>query len=83
MKQCFVELILLPLFLFALEWIIFMFEAEFFFWTGVFTTLFSLLLVVLAPIVIMPLFYKFEPMKDNLLTGDIRSLADDVSFPLE
>lgn len=39
-------------------------------------------MIVLAPLVIMPLFNKFDPIEDNLLKRDIEALATDCKYPV-
>jgi len=45
-------------------------------------TLFQLLVAYIAPVVILPLFNKFEPLKDEALREDIFALARKAGFPL-
>jgi len=45
--------------------------------------LFQLLMTFIAPVLIMPLFNKFEPLKDEELGKEILELADKARFPLE
>ena len=55
---------------------------NFFFYAGLFITVFMLIMIVLAPLVIMPLFNKFDPIEDNLLKRDIEALATDCKYPV-
>jgi hypothetical protein len=48
---------------FGLLYIIYKTGDSFVFWAGLFITVFALILVVLAPTVIMPLFNKFDPLE--------------------
>ncbi len=48
----------------------------------VFVTLFQLLIAYIAPVVIFPLFNKFEPLQDEALRDDIFALARKAGFPL-
>lgn len=66
----------------GLLWIIYKTGENFFFWSCIFITVFVFLLVVLAPLVIMPLFNKFAPLEENILKKDIESLATEIKFPL-
>ena len=50
-------------------------------WAAV--TAFTLLLQYLAPRVIMPLFYDFEPLEDEALRKNILSYAEAVDFSIE
>lgn len=47
-----------------------------------FVTLFQLLVAYIAPVVIFPLFNKFEPLQDEALREDIFALARKAGFPL-
>ncbi len=47
-----------------------------------FVTLFQLLVAYIAPVVILPLFNKFEPLQDEALRDDIFALARKAGFPL-
>ena len=40
-------------------------------------------MVVIAPLVIMPLFNKFSPFEENVLKKDIEALAQSINFPLQ
>lgn len=51
-------------------------------YVGIFITVVVLLFVVIAPIWIMPLFNKFDPIEENILKRDIDALAKDVSYPV-
>lgn len=45
-------------------------------------TLFQLLVAYIAPVVILPLFNKFEPLQDEALREEIFGLAQKAGFPL-
>jgi len=45
--------------------------------------LFQLLMTFIAPVLIMPLFNKFEPLEDEELREEILALANEAHFPLE
>jgi len=64
-----------------LLWIMYSTGDDFVIWACVFITVFSLLLVVIAPILIMPLFNKFDPMEENKLRQDVVSLAEKIKYP--
>lgn len=49
-------------------------------WIGL--SLFQLLLTFIAPVLILPLFNKFEPLQDEELGEQILALARQASFPL-
>lgn len=51
------------------------------FWAGVAVTLFGVLLANLAPILIYPLFFKFEPLEDETVRDRLSSLADRSETP--
>jgi STE24 endopeptidase len=55
---------------------------NFFIYAGLFITFFMLIIIVLAPLVIMPLFNKFDPIEENLLKRDIEALAIDCKYPV-
>jgi len=50
--------------------------ASWWFWAWVFFTLFEIILMWLYPVLIAPLFNKFEPIKDEALRGKINALMD-------
>lgn len=52
-------------------------------YVGVFITVFILMFLVLVPIVIMPLFNKFEPIEENTLKKDIYALAEECKYPVK
>lgn len=74
-------LIGLPL-LAALLWI---FEAvpAAWLWGWLLVTAFSLVLTYVAPIWIMPLFNKFEPLEEGELKTEIHKMAENCDFPLK
>ena len=76
------NLILSPLIYWALLSIIYKTGDNFFIYAGLFITFFVLIMVVLAPLVIMPLFNKFDPIEENLLKQDIQALAGDCKYPV-
>jgi len=45
--------------------------------------LFQLLMTFIAPVLILPLFNKFEPLDNEALQGKILDLAHEADFPLE
>jgi STE24 endopeptidase len=49
-------------------------------WVAVFFTLFSVVLARLAPIIIFPIFYKFEPIKNEELKNKLLKLCEDVKL---
>ena len=46
-------------------------------------SIFQLLMAFVAPVLILPLFNKFEPLQDEALRTKILDLADEADFPLE
>jgi STE24 endopeptidase len=54
--------------------------ASWWFWAWVFFTLFEIILMWLYPVLIAPLFNKFEPIKDEALREKINSLMDKVGL---
>ena len=46
-------------------------------------SLFQLLMTFIAPVLILPLFNKFEPLEDEELREEIEELASEADFPLE
>jgi len=51
-------------------------------YAGVFLTVFVILIVILVPLVIMPMFNKFEQIEENTLKNDLVALANDCKYPL-
>lgn len=72
----------MPLILFVLLLIINRTGEYFYLWAGLFMTVFSLLIMVIAPICIMPMFNKFDPIEENSLKKDIEALASKIDYPL-
>lgn len=52
-------------------------------WGWIFVTAFSLVLTYVAPIWILPLFNKFEPLEDGELKSEIHAMAESCDFPLK
>lgn len=67
-------------FLFVVLWLMDAAGAYWWFWAFLFILAFQLLMVVLYPSLIAPLFNKFEPLKDGELRGRILALADQLGF---
>ena len=76
-------MILLPPLLYGLLWIVYSTGENFYLYAGIFLTVGVLLLVILIPFVIMPIFNKFEPLEENLIKKDIEALATDCNYPLK
>ncbi|MDH3981749.1 MAG: M48 family metallopeptidase, partial [Kiritimatiellaceae bacterium] len=49
---------------------------------AVFYILFAVVISSLAPVVIMPLFHKFEPLEDGDLTTAVRTLLEEAGVPV-
>ena len=43
---------------------------------------FSIFMMTIYPVVIMPMFNKYEPLKDGELKTSIYALADRIKYPL-
>jgi STE24 endopeptidase len=48
-----------------------------------FMTVFSVFMMTIVPVVIMPLFNKYEPLPDGELKTQIYILADKLNYPLK
>jgi STE24 endopeptidase len=83
LKAFLVQIILLPPLLYGLLWIIYSTGDNFYLYAGIFLTVGVLVLVILMPFVIMPIFNKFEPLEENQIKKDIEALASDVNYPLQ
>ena len=77
-----IKVLLVSGFLYGLLWIIHTTGDNFVFYTCLFITGAILLLIFLFPLVIMPIFNRFDPLEDNALKKDIEELATSVKFPL-
>lgn len=66
----------------AILWVILRTGKSFVLWTCLLVLGFQLLMVVLYPTVIQPLFNKFTPLEKGPLREKIEALAQRVSFPL-
>ncbi len=62
--------------------IIFMGGERFYLYVWAFTFVFSVIMMTLVPVVIMPLFNKYEKLPDGPLKDSIYELAGKLSFPL-
>jgi STE24 endopeptidase len=67
-------------FLFGVLWLMEVTGAYWWAWALVFILAFQLLMVVLYPTLIAPLFNKFEPLQEGQLRERILALADQVGF---
>jgi STE24 endopeptidase len=76
MKSLFLGLLLgIPVAV-VIYWILRTYPGTWWLWAGVFLIAFAVMLGHLAPVVILPLFYKLTPLQDPVLVGRIQSLAD-------
>jgi STE24 endopeptidase len=55
---------------------------HFYIYVWAFTFVFSVLMMTIYPVVIMPLFNKYEPLKEGKLKEEIYELAGRLEFPL-
>jgi STE24 endopeptidase len=67
-------------FLFGVLWLMDAAGRYWWFWVFLFMTAFQLLMVVLYPVLIAPLFNKFAPLKDGELKRRILEMADQIGF---
>jgi STE24 endopeptidase len=76
-KSAVLGLVISGLLLGALLWVIRAAPDSWWFWGFLLVSAFQVLLTLLYPVVIAPLFNKFEPVKDELLAAKIRRLMED------
>lgn len=55
---------------------------HFYIYVWLFTFVFSLIMMTLVPVFIMPLFNKYEPLKDGDLKDSIYAMAKSIKYPL-
>src|SRR4051812_16993683 len=67
-------------FLFCVLWLMERAGAHWWFWVFLFISAFQLLMVVIFPTLIAPLFNKFEPLEDGEFKQRILALADRIGF---
>jgi STE24 endopeptidase len=75
-KSIIISAILLSIMVSAFMAFILYLPASWWFWAWVFFTLFEILMLWLYPVVIAPLFNKYEPIQDELLKGEITALME-------
>ena len=56
---------------------------HFYIYVWIFTFLFSIFMMTIVPVVIMPLFNKYEPLPEGALKDSIVALAKRLSYPLK
>ncbi len=74
MKSAIISLILLAIIVSALMAFILNFPASWWFWGWVFFTAFQIIMIWLYPVVIAPLFNKYEPIQDEVLQDGVTKL---------
>jgi STE24 endopeptidase len=79
-KSVIISAVLMGLMLAAFMAFILYLPGTWWFWAWIFFTSFEILLMWLYPVVIAPLFNKYEPIKDNLLKEKITSLMAQVGL---
>ena len=68
-------------FLFVVLWLMDTAGAQWWLWVFLFILAFQLLMIVLYPSLIAPLFNKFEPLKEGELRGRILALVEQTGLP--
>ncbi len=79
-KSGIISLVLLVAMLAPLLWIIQAFPSYWWFWGFAIVAVVQLVLVILYPIVIAPMFNKFEPLKDQVLADEVNALAKNLGM---
>ena len=79
-KSVIISAVLMGLMLAAFMAFIHYLPQSWWFWAWIFFTMFEILLMWLYPVVIAPLFNKYEPIKDELLKEKITSLMAQVGL---
>ena len=83
MKMLMLWWIIEPIQWWVFLWIINKFGIEkFVIYAGIFITVLIAIFMILIPLVIMPLFNKYEPIDDNPLKQDIEALAKECKYPV-
>ena len=80
MKSVLISAILMGIMISAFMTFIHYLPASWWFWAWAFFTLFEIILMWLYPVLIAPLFNKFEPIKDEALREKIDALMNKVSL---
>ncbi len=83
LKSLLVGLILGGIVLTVLYHLLSAFPNSWWFWIWLFLLIFGVLLTHLAPVVLFPLFYRFEPLDNPELLNRFRTLAEKFNFKLE
>ena len=83
MKMLLLWWVIEPIQIWVFLWIIDKFGIEqFVIYAGIFITVLIAIFMILIPLVIMPMFNKYEPIDDNLLKQDIEALAKECKYPV-
>lgn len=81
-KEKILTIVLIVPTIWTILWIIFTTGDNFILYVAIFLTIFVLLLVVIAPTCLMPIFNQYDPIADNPLKVDIENLANILKYPL-
>ena len=76
LKSFVVSLVLLPLLLGLLFWVFAEFPDTWWLVAGIATTLVSIVFVTLFPVVILPIFNKYDPIEDEKLTSQLSEILN-------
>ena len=76
LKSFLVSLVLLPLLLGLLFWVFAEFPDTWWLVAGIATTLVSIVFVTLFPVVILPIFNKYDPIEDEKLTSQLSEILN-------
>ena len=76
LKSFVVSLVLLPLLLGLLFWVLAEFPDTWWLVAGLATTLVSIVFVTLFPVVILPIFNKYDPIEDEKLTSQLSEILN-------
>jgi len=79
-KSLIVSVILMSIMICAFMAFVYYLPKSWWFWAWVFFTLFEIILLWLYPVLIAPLFNKYEPIRDELLKEKITALLDKVGL---
>jgi STE24 endopeptidase len=79
-KSLIVSVILMSIMISAFMAFVYYLPKSWWFWAWVFFTLFEIILLWLYPVLIAPLFNKYEPIRDELLKEKITALLDKVGL---
>ena len=77
-----IQVVLMPPVIYVILWIIAKTGDNFVLYLGVAITFIYLIFMVLIPIVIMPMFNKYDQIEENNLKKDIQAVASEVEYPL-